>query len=115
MKSQSGGVKIHEDLSPLEHEQEFEKTCVNPFLTTSMGQQLIKDGIRTLFLTGLYTNYVVEAVAGHAADLGYKVYVIEDCTASNAQESHKFAIETILPTIGEVISSGELRESLKNS
>jgi nicotinamidase-related amidase len=36
------------------------KTCVDPFLTTNLGQAPINFDVNTLVLIGLWTNFVVE-------------------------------------------------------
>lgn len=96
------GAEIHPLAAPREDELVVNKTCVDPFLTTNLGQALINFDVNTLILVGLWTNYVVEATARHAADLGYRVIVVRDCCASNDDQNHEFAMTRILPTIATV-------------
>lgn len=102
------GAEIHPLVAPREDELVINKTCVDPFLTTNLGQALINFDINTLILIGLWTNYVVEATARHAADVGYRVIVVRDCCASNNVENHEFAITRILPTIATVATLDEV-------
>ncbi len=96
------GAEIHPLAAPRPDELVINKTCVDPFLTTNLGQALINFGVNTLILVGLWTNYVVEATARHAADMGYHVIVVRDCCASNDEQNHEFAMTRILPTIATV-------------
>lgn len=86
----SNGAAIHDKIAPLDNELVLNKTCVDPFLTTNLGQALHNADANTLILFGLWTNYVVEATARHASDMGYRVFIVSDCCASNSEENHKF-------------------------
>lgn len=107
------GAQIHACVAPLESELVINKTCVDPFLTTNLGQALINADVNTLILFGLWTNYVVEATARHASDMGYRVFIVSDCCAGNDEENHKWAMERILPTLAYVTTSGEVIAALK--
>ncbi|HEX6006648.1 MAG TPA: isochorismatase family cysteine hydrolase [Burkholderiales bacterium] len=97
------GAAIHPKVRPLKSELVLNKTCVDPFLTTNLGQALQNHDVNTVILTGLWTNWVVEATARHASDMGYRVFIPRECVASNTAENHDFAINRILPTICYVV------------
>jgi nicotinamidase-related amidase len=107
------GAAIHSKARPLEGELVLNKTCVDPFLTTNLGQALINADARTLVLLGLWTNWVVEATARHASDMGYRVFVVKDACASNHPENHRFAVERILPTICHVVTAQQVLAALR--
>ncbi|MDH3287341.1 MAG: cysteine hydrolase [Betaproteobacteria bacterium] len=98
------GAAIHPKVRPLKRELVLNKTCVDPFLTTNLGQALQNHDVNTVVLTGLWTNWVVEATARHASDMGYRVYIPRQCVASNTFENHDFAINRILPTICYIVN-----------
>ncbi len=106
------GAQIHECVAALESELVINKTCVDPFLTTNLGQALINADVNTLILFGLWTNYVVEATARHASDVGYRVFIVSDCCAGNDVENHNWAMERILPTLAYITTSSEVIEAL---
>jgi nicotinamidase-related amidase len=106
------GAEIHPLLAPHADELVINKTCVDPFLTTHLGQALVNFDVNTLVLIGLWTNYVVEATARHAADMGYRVIVVRDCCASNDEQNHEFAMTRILPTIATVASLEDMLAAL---
>jgi biuret amidohydrolase len=96
------GAEVHPLVTPRPEELVINKTCVDPFLTTSLGQALINFDVNTLILIGLWTNFVVEATARHAADVGYRVIVVRECCASNDVQNHEWAMTRILPAIADV-------------
>lgn len=107
------GAAIDPRVKPLKNELVLNKTCVDPFLTTNLGQALQNADANTLILMGLWTNYVVEATARHASDMGYRVFLVRDACASNTVENHEFALNKILPTICYVVSVKDVLATLK--
>lgn len=107
------GAAIHPKVRPLKSELVLNKTCVDPFLTTNLGQALQNHDANTVILTGLWTNWVVEATARHASDMGYRVFIARECVASNTAENHRFAIDHILPTICYVVPMQEVLAALE--
>ena len=71
---------------------------------TNLGQALQNADANTIILMGLWTNYVVEATARHASDMGYRVFLVREACASNTIENHEFTINKILPTLCYVVS-----------
>lgn len=107
------GAAIHAKVKPLKSELVLNKTCVDPFLTTHLGQALHNADANTLVLMGLWTNWVVEATARHGSDMGYRVFVVKDACASNTPENHEFAVRKILPTICYVVTTAEVLAALR--
>lgn len=107
------GAAIHPAVKPLKNELVLNKTCVDPFLTTNLGQALQNHDVNTVILMGLWTNWVVEATARHASDMGYRVFVVTEATASNTFQNHDFAINRILPTICYVVSVKDVIAALR--
>jgi biuret amidohydrolase len=107
------GAKIHPAVKPLATELVLNKTCVDPFLTTNLGQALVNADVNTIVIMGLWTNWVVEATARHASDLGYRVFLVEDACASNTEENHEFAVTRVLPTICYIASAEEVAAAMR--
>jgi len=106
------GAAIDPRVKPLKNELVLNKTCVDPFLTTNLGQALQNADANTIILMGLWTNYVVEATARHASDMGYRVFLVREACASNTVENHEFALNKILPTICYVVRSKDVLAAL---
>ena len=109
------GAAIDPRVKPLKNELVLNKTCVDPFLTTNLGQALQNADANTIILMGLWTNYVVEATARHASDMGYRVFLVREACASNTLENHEFALNKILPTICYVVSVQDVLAALKST
>ena len=107
------GAAIDPRVKPLKTELVLNKTCVDPFLTTNLDQALQNADVNTIIIVGLWTNYVVEATARHASDMGYRVFLVSDACASNTIENHEFTIKNILPTLCYVVGTKELQAALK--
>jgi nicotinamidase-related amidase len=106
------GAEIDPRVAPRPDELVMNKTCIDPFLTTNLGQALINVDVNTLIVVGLWTNYVVEATTRHAADMGYHVIVVRECCASNDEANHEFAMTRILPTLATVAALDEVLAAL---
>ncbi len=61
---------------------------------------------------GLWTNFAVESTARTAADMGYRVVIVQDACASNSDENHGFAITNILPMFATIATATEVRQAL---
>lgn len=104
----SWGGDIHQDLQPKPGESVVEKNRINAFHNTDLKQILDEAGIDTLILTGVATNYVVEATARYASDDDYRLIILEDCCSSMNQELHDFSMQNILPNLGRISTSDEI-------
>lgn len=113
LRAGTPGAELHPDVRPLANEPVLNKTCVDPFLTTNLQQLLHSLDVSTLVLMGLWTNYVVEATARHASDMGYRVIVVREGCASNTDEGHNFAMSQILPSIATVCGLDEVLQALR--
>ena len=108
----SWGVEFFEPVAPRDGEFVVQKRSVSAFVGTELERLLLVRDIATLELAGGITNFTVEGTARHASDLGYRVVVLEDCTASISDEWQSFAISQILPLIGEVATTTDFAQAL---
>jgi nicotinamidase-related amidase len=54
----------------------------------------------------------VESSARSAYDLGFRVIVIKDCTATDTDREQEYAEEVIFPKIGHVLTAKEFLASI---
>jgi nicotinamidase-related amidase len=106
------GVEFFEPVAPREGEFVVHKRSVSALVGTELERLLLIRDINTLVLAGGITNFAVEGTARHASDLGYRVVVLEDCTASINDQWQAFSIGQILPLIGEVATTADLQEAV---
>ena len=102
------GGEVHESIKPIEGEAIVEKNRINAFHRTNLKEILVEADIDTLILTGVATNYVIEATARHASDDDYKLIILDDCCSSMNQDMHDFSMQNILPNLGEISTSDEI-------
>jgi nicotinamidase-related amidase len=82
----SEGARLHPKVLNLEHEPVVLKHFANAFRETGL-QALLKDkGVENLLIIGSMSHMCIDATTRAAADLGYKVKVIEDACASRDVE-----------------------------
>jgi nicotinamidase-related amidase len=68
---------------------------------------LLANRVTDVFIAGIATNLAVESAARHTADLGLRVYVIEDACASFNPEMHDLAIQKTLPLFADIVTTAE--------
>jgi len=85
----------------------------NSFKNTDLDYQLRQREITHLIMAGMVANTCLEATAGEATELGYKVTLLSDCTAGFSNKL-KEAGALVWPTLfEEVTTSKQCLASLK--
>jgi nicotinamidase-related amidase len=82
----SDGAKLHPKVLNLESEPVVLKHFPNSFRETGLQGLLQDKGIEQLVIVGSMSHMCIDATTRAAADLGYKVKVIEDACASRDVE-----------------------------
>jgi nicotinamidase-related amidase len=72
------GWQIYDDIAPNEGERIFEKQYNSAFHKTELRTYLDSKEIDTIILTGLQTEYCMDATCKSAFDCGYKVLIPEE-------------------------------------
>jgi len=88
------------------------KMTLDAFHSTALNYLLRANEIEYVAFSGFHTNWCVESTARSAYDLGYRVIVLSDCTATDTEREQKYAEEVIFPKIGKVMGSGEFLQAL---
>lgn len=88
------------------------KLTLDAFHSTALNYLLRANEIEYVAFTGFHTNWCVESSARSAYDLGFRVIVIKDCTATDTQREQDYAEEVIFPRIGKVITCEEFLASI---
>jgi len=84
------------------------KVRVGAFSTTDLDEQLRARGITTLILAGISTSGVVLSTVRAAADMDYRLYVLEDACADRDTVVHEALTQRVFPRQCYVISTGDL-------
>lgn len=81
------GHEIHPELKPQKEALLYKKTVSSMFEETDMHQELQREGIEKLVLTGLLTNACVKNNCIAAKKLGYKVFLVEDAHSCRGEKA----------------------------
>ncbi|KAL1917986.1 uncharacterized protein VTP21DRAFT_3252 [Calcarisporiella thermophila] len=79
------GHELKDEVKPLEGEPILKKTVNSSFITTDLEERLRAQNIQELVITGLTTNHCVSTTTRMGANLGFKVYLVSDATATFAR------------------------------
>jgi nicotinamidase-related amidase len=88
------------------------KLTLDAFHSTALNYLLRANEIEYVAFTGFHTNWCVESSARSAYDLGYRVILIKDCTATDTDREQLYSEEVIFPRIGSVMTSGEFLKAI---
>jgi gluconolactonase len=109
----SWGAAPVDGLEPQEGDLVVEKTRMNAFHNTILDNLLRGFGTETLVITGAWTNMSIEHTARHAADAGYEVVVVSDCTSTVSDEWQNVALNYALTNVGRTATAQEVTQELQ--
>jgi len=104
---------IHPAVLPAAGEVVVGKHRVNALYGTALDLILRANNIDTLIILGYATSGVVLSTTRYAADLDYRLVVVEDCCADQDPEVHNFLTQRIFPRQAEVVGAADVVEALK--
>ena len=99
---------IHPSVKPVEGEVVVGKHRVNALYGTDLDMTLRANDIHTLVILGYATSGVVLSTVRYAADLDYRLVVVEDCCSDQDPEVHDFLSQRIFPRQADVVTSEEV-------
>jgi nicotinamidase-related amidase len=107
------GPEIVKELTPQKGDIIVEgKMTLDAFHSTALNYLLRANEIEYVAVVGFHTDWCVESTARSAYDLGYRVVVVGDCTATDTQEEQDFCEKWIFPKIGKVMNHKEFLAAL---
>jgi nicotinamidase-related amidase len=104
---------IHPAVRPADSEVVVGKHRVNALYGTALDPILRANDITTLIILGYATSGVVLSTTRYAADLDYRLVIVEDCCADQDPEVHNFLTQRIFPRQADVVSAADVMEALK--
>ena len=103
---------LHPSVKPKEGEPVISKHRTSAFSGSAFETILRSQGIETLILMGHSTSGVILSTVRLAADLDYRLIVVEDGCADRDMEVHKLLMDKVFPRQGTVVSSREMVTAL---
>ncbi|WP_396189279.1 cysteine hydrolase family protein [Flavobacterium sp.] len=82
------GNQFMDIVKPIDGEEIIQKSVNSAFIGTKLLEDLNKRNVKTLILVGLTTDHCVSTSARMASNYGFKVFVVEDATATFDKETH---------------------------
>jgi nicotinamidase-related amidase len=105
--------KMIPELEPHEGDLVLHKLTASGFVGTSLDGILRNLGIQTVVLTGAATHACVEATARSAADLGYKIVLVEDACLDQSPLWHEVTMMNCIHfNWGKVLNSEQVLSEL---
>lgn len=84
------------------------KTGFNAFVGTGLDEYLKGLGVDSVVLAGAVTSICIDSTGRAAAEYGYSVTVLKDCTTGRTSTEHDFYCESIFPLYATVTESAAL-------
>jgi nicotinamidase-related amidase len=103
---------IHPAVRPAEDEVVVGKHRVNALYGTALDLILRANDIATIIILGYATSGVVLSTVRYAADLDYRLVVVEDCCADQDPAVHDFLTQRIFPRQAEVATAADVIQAL---
>ncbi len=103
---------IHPSVRPMPGEVVVGKHRVNALFGTDLDMVLRSNNIETLVVLGYATSGVVLSTVRYAADLDYRLLVVEDCCSDQDPEVHDFLTQRIFPRQTDVVRSEDVISAL---
>jgi nicotinamidase-related amidase len=100
-------TQVHASLAPLPGEPIVVKRRVSAFSGSDLDVLLRGIGAGTLVMAGIATSGVVLSTLRQAADLDYRITVLEDACADRDPEVHRVLTEKVFPRQAQVTTTGE--------
>ncbi len=100
--------KVLEELAPQRGELVIPKATRSAFSGTSLNHRMRMCGIETIVVVGAATDVCVSSTARGAWDMGYKVILIDDATATFTEEDQTYTMRNWASFFGGVMDADEL-------
>lgn len=88
------------------------KRGLNCFSNTDVAKVLKANNIKDVIIAGAVTSLCVDTAGREAADLGYRVHILRDCTAARTAFEHKYYSDEIMPLYAHVCDSSDILQQL---
>lgn len=108
MKGTKGAQTIAE-LKPTGKDYVLEKRGYDGFWKSGLDELLKKLNISDIYLTGQQTDCCVRETGVTAAQMGFNVFIIEDCCSTSRELGQEAAIRSMKACVGKIINSDDLK------
>lgn len=96
-----------------EHDIVMSKMTMDSFPSTDLHRVLQDRGVKSVVVTGVYTDACVESTSRSAAELGYRVFVPEDACAAWQPEFHAASLANLSRYFARVTDSTWVTDQMR--
>ena len=114
MPKDSEESQIVEELSPKGDEISIIKTTDSALTGTNLRLILHNMGIKTVIVTGIFTDQCVSSTVRSLADESFEVLVVEDCCSAATDEIHHQELKIINMIYCHVLQSEDVKKLLSS-
>lgn len=93
------GAEVISEIAPKEGDKIIEKTRYSGFFKTGLGEMILKEGIKQVYITGVVSSICVLTNALEAKMRDFNAIVVSDAVTGLGEEDHK-AAEIVGKTCG---------------
>jgi len=111
MDINSPGAQFLDQVAPQNGDIVLRKIRTGPLMTgpsTIVRDEFKKRGIDTVLVCGIATSGAVLSFVRQAADLDYRLVVVEDCCMDPDEEVHRVLMEKVFPRQASVIKAAQI-------
>ena len=101
--SGNDAYRVRDEFAPTPADTIVKKTAFGAFTSSTIDETLRGMAIEQLLVTGIATNCCVSTTVRDAADLGYSVVLVEECTADYDHVTHETAIKGLFFNFARVV------------
>ena len=112
MPTDSEESQIIEELSPYADEISITKTTDSALTGTNLRLTLHNMGIKSVIVTGIFTDQCVSSTVRSLADESFEVVVVEDCCAAATDEIHHQELKIINMIYCHVLQAEDVKQLL---
>jgi nicotinamidase-related amidase len=87
---------------------------LNAFVQTELEGTLAKNEIENVVFAGAVTSICIDSTARAAYEYGYRVFILEDCTAARTDAEQDFFCGVVFPTYATISDSNTTLDYLSN-
>ena len=112
MPTDSEESQIIEELSPYADEISITKTTDSALTGTNLRLTLHNMGIKSVIVTGIFTDQCVSSTVRSLADESFEVLIVEDCCAAATDEIHHQELKIINMIYCHVLQAEDVKQLL---
>ncbi len=88
------------------------KRGLNCFSNTELHEYLQEQGVSDVLIAGAVTSLCIDTAGREAADLGYRVHIVEDCIVARTSFEQEYYVNEIMPLYANVVTASVIKEQL---